>query len=621
MQLRRALWLVLSAAMMLAAPVVRAADIVDGFMLDAVINDVGVTPRPGGEADGRVKLYGRFTYDTRQIDLSVATITFEALLDELGAGAAGELTSRGDGSPVLPLAVTARNGGRRFQALYETLGAARPSVKFELKRRPRNGDDYYFLLIVKGIGILKYPRLCLDVNGEITKALTTMEMRYTVDDGVEPAVLVRARGNFRCQETDLTRKSSGHNSNLQQAPSAAIRVEETDREAGIFRLDGTGSIDRDGTITSWQFTVLDDRTLGVVQGPITTTTGVTDVSGLAPGNYVARLTVTDDAGLRDSAERPFSVRGSSGGGGGGGGGGTHSEPPHAALLVNLLDRNSGMVLLDARGSFDEDGTIVDYSFSIQDAATGATVHGPVSTTHNVFDLVLPAGEYRGVVDVTDNSGASARATRSFSVRSSGPGSGGGSPEPPTPNLRVETADRDTGLIRLDASDSFDKDGSITSYTFWVTDLATGSFALSPVTGLQGIIERTLPPGDYRGVVEVTDDGGHTAQATRSFSVSGSSGGGGTSPELPTADLDVEIVDRNTGLVRLDATDSFDRDGTIASYGFSVVDTDSDAVVFGPVASAQGLLDVSLAPGDYQGVVDVTDDGGHTRRATRTFSVR
>jgi hypothetical protein len=517
---------------------------------------------------------------------------------------------------VLPLQVTARKGGRRFQALYETLGSARPSVKFEIKRRPRNGNDYYWLLIVKGIGILKFPRLCLDVNGEITKALTTMEMRFTIDDGVEPAVLVRARGNFRCGPTDLTRKSSGHNSNLQQAPSASVLVEEIDREAGIFRLNGGGSVDRDGTITSWQFTVIDDRTGAQVQGPFTTTTGFTDVSGLAPGNYVARLTVTDDAGLSDSAERPFSVRSS-----GGGGGGSHNEPPHAALLVNLLDRNSGMVLLDARGSFDEDGTIVDYSFSIQDAATGSTVHGPISTTHDVFDLVLPTGEYRGVVDVTDNSGLSARAMRSFSVRSSGPGSGGGSPEPPTPNLRVETVDRDTGLIRLDGSDSFDKDGSIVSYTFWVTDLATGSFALSPVTGLQSIIERTLPAGDYRGVVEVTDDGGHTAQATRTFSVSGMSGGGGGSPALPTANLAVEIVDRNTGLVRLDATDSFDRDGTIVGYSFTVVDTDTDAVVFGPFPSGQGILDVSLPPGDYQGAVDVTDDGGHTRRATRTFSVR
>ena len=46
-----------------------------------------------------------------------------------------------------------------------------------------------------------------------------------------------------------------------------------------------------------------------------------------------------------------------------------------------------------------------------------------------------------------------------------------------------------------------------------------------------------------------------------------------------------------------------------------------AVVFGPFASDQGILDVSLPPGDYQGAVDVTDDGGHTRRATRTFSVR
>jgi hypothetical protein len=530
---------------MLAAPAVRAADVVDGFMLDAVINDVGVTPRPGGEADGRVKLYGRFTYGTRLLDLASATITLEALLDELGAGAAGELTSRGDGSPVLPLQVTARKGGRRFQALYETLGAARPSVKFEIKRRPRNGNDYYFLLIVKGIGILKFPRLCLDVNGEITKALTTMEMRYTIDDGVEPAVLVRARGNFRCGPTDLTRKSSGHNSNLQNAPSASVLMRRSIARPALpprrHRICRSRRHDH-----QLQFTIVDDRSGAHVQPsrPVR----AADVFA-APGDYVARLTVTDDQAQRQR-KRPFSVRSRSGGGGGGGGGGTHSELPHAHCC-QPAGPQPGMVL-DA-SSFDEDGTIVDYSFSVQDAATGSTVHGPVSTTHDVFDLVLPAGEYRGVVDVTDNSGLSARATRSFSVRSSGPGSGGGSPEPPTPNLRVETVDRDTGLIRLDGSDSFDKDGSIVSYRFWVTDLATGSFALSPVTGLQNVIERNLPPGDYRGAVEVTDDGGNTAQATRTFSVSGTSGGGGGSPELPTANLAVEIVDRETGLVRLDAT--------------------------------------------------------------------
>src|SRR6185295_19615281 len=81
------------------------------------------------------------------------------------------------------------------------------------------------------------------------------------------------------------------------------------------------------------------------------------------------------------------------------------------------------------------------------------------------------------------------------------------------------------------------------------------------------------------------------------------------PGTPIAKVSIEQLTRETGepnLVELDGSGSFDSDGTIASYTFSVVNVDTNAVVFGPTVVATPSAQTVLPPGDYRASLVVKD---------------
>jgi hypothetical protein len=103
---------------------------------------------------------------------------------------------------------------------------------------------------------------------------------------------------------------------------------------------------------------------------------------------------------------------------------------------------------------------------------------------------------------------------------SGGGGGGGGGEPRA-SLRTEALTSNPGPddIELDASQSEDDaPGTIVSYQFWVVDQATDTIVTGPIAGPASIAVVTLPPGDYRGYVTVTDNDGLPGTASRGFSV-------------------------------------------------------------------------------------------------------
>ncbi|HEV8437730.1 MAG TPA: SBBP repeat-containing protein [Methylomirabilota bacterium] len=90
-----------------------------------------------GTDSASIRLQAQFTA-TDAVSLDQATLTLEALLDEVGG--AGELVKGGGGAVLLPLLLTARAGGKPTDAIYQTPSGVRPVVWAEVKiRDPKTG--------------------------------------------------------------------------------------------------------------------------------------------------------------------------------------------------------------------------------------------------------------------------------------------------------------------------------------------------------------------------------------------------------------------------------------------------------------------------------------------------
>ena len=106
-------------------------------------------------------------------------------------------------------------------------------------------------------------------------------------------------------------------------------------------------------------------------------------------------------------------------GGGGGGGGTPNQSPTASFTATPVSGQAPLtVAFDASASIDADGSITSYSWNFGDGSSGTGV--TASRTY------AAAGTFTTVLTVTDNRGATGRATRILTVTAG----------PPPPNVTV-----------------------------------------------------------------------------------------------------------------------------------------------------------------------------------------
>ena len=99
--------------------------------------------------------------------------------------------------------------------------------------------------------------------------------------------------------------------------------------------------------------------------------------------------------------------------GGGGGGGTPNQSPTASFTATPVSGQAPLtVAFDASASIDADGSITSYSWNFGDGSSGTGV--TASRTY------AAAGTFTTVLTVTDNRGATARATRILTVTAGPP---------------------------------------------------------------------------------------------------------------------------------------------------------------------------------------------------------
>jgi PGF-CTERM protein len=238
------------------------------------------------------------------------------------------------------------------------------------------------------------------------------------------------------------------------------------------------------------------------------------------------------------------------------------------------------VVFDGSGSFDINGSVVEYRFDFGD---GTSERGQSPTaTHRYAD----PGTYQVDLTVTDAEGETAQTTRSVTVEN----------RPPQAIFGLDATAPETGQqLQFDAAGATDPDGAIVAYEW---DLGDGRTA----TG-ESLTHEYADPGDYTVELTVTDDDGDATTSRRTVSVRAAN-------ERPNPTFDVATG--SGGEVTFDATDATDPDGEITEY---VWDFGDDAIQTG-----ETVTHAFEESGTYEVELMVVDDDRAAAVHTRTVAV-
>lgn len=173
-----------------------------------------------------------------------------------------------------------------------------------------------------------------------------------------------------------------------QSPQAVVTAAPTSGLAPLpVAFNGAGSSDPDGSIASylWNFG----------NGATSTEVNPTYTYSEA-GNFTAILTVTDNAGLSNSASVLVSVTA------------PPNQAPTAAVSASTTSGVAPLpVVFSSAGSVDPDGSIAAYLWNFGDGTTSSAA-APTKT-------YATAGNYNATLTVTDNRGATATASIGIAV--------------------------------------------------------------------------------------------------------------------------------------------------------------------------------------------------------------
>jgi hypothetical protein len=269
------------------------------------------------------------------------------------------------------------------------------------------------------------------------------------------------------------------------APSATAGNDRTvTLPISTVNLNGT-AVDPDGSVVSYRWLKVSGPGAGVIQAA---TSPATSVVNLTEGEYVYRLTVTDNKGAQGSDELKVTVRAA-------------APLPNQLPVANAgadisVTLPANTAALNGSRSSDPDGTISSYKWVMVSGPVSGDITNSTTVSPTLSDLVK--GEYVFELTVTDNDGASATDRVTVTVVKN--------------NKLPVVQSRDTVTVllpsqntELDASQSYDPDGSISSYS-WEKKSGPGSPKILSPNGGKTIITDLLQ-GNYNYEVTVTDNDG------------------------------------------------------------------------------------------------------------------
>ncbi|HSB91663.1 MAG TPA: PKD domain-containing protein [Flavitalea sp.] len=306
------------------------------------------------------------------------------------------------------------------------------------------------------------------------------------------------------------------------------------------KLNGSQSSDVDGTIVSYHW-----RKLAGAAGEVyeNADAAITLVSNLEIGSYSFELSVTDNVGAISTDTVLVKV---------------NPKPivPPVAIAGNdfTVTLPVDTVLVVANGSYDTDGTIKSYSWTILSSpGTGSIVN---SNTANAGLINLVEGIYAVQVKVTDDDGSSGTDTVEVTVL-------------PRGNTKpVANAGRDQSVtlpvehVSLEGSKSYDPDGSIDTYQW--TQVSGPKELIVNRNDIDNPVLTGMIPGDYIFRLLVTDDRGMSSADDVKLKVIKAPN------KLPIANAGKDSVVAFGSDFQLNGSASFDPDGRIATYSWMKV---------------------------------------------------
>ena len=417
--------------------------------------------------------------------------------------------------------------------------------------------------------------LTLDTDEYVEDSVTDVEWDLT-DDGSIDATGTSANHTFESfgnrtvsvvvtDVFDRTR-TTPVNVTVLARPSAELSAPDEELTLRNVQFDARDSVDPDGTIESYDWFV-DGEEIDATEGTVNRTFD-------RPGEYEIELNITDDDGLSDQTSRNVAIE---------------NRPPIVDLDVHTEETRveepvvDEPVTLDGGDSFDRDGEVVAYEWSIDGEV--------VSEEETLVETFEDPGEYEIELNVTDDWDDSNQTTTTIEVREQ-PEAGFDD------NAPVLTFD---DLI-LESTATTDPVGEIEEHQWHVDgdEIDEGSNVTTE-------FER---PGEYNVTHRVVDDVNAVDEVTRNVTIEN---------RLPIVEVAVRtdetrveapVVDEP---VTFDGGDSFDRDGEIVAYEWAV-----DGEV---VSDAETTVQTFEEPGEYEVTLNVTDDWGDSNRTSTTVQVR
>jgi hypothetical protein len=345
--------------------------------------------------------------------------------------------------------------------------------------------------------------------------------------------------------------------------------------ANSVTLTGSAA-DADGTISLYVWTKISGPSGETITTPAGSSTTVT---GLQPGTYIFRLTVTDNqSGTANDQVQVFV-----------------NQPPLVSAgnpQTIVLPTNTATL---SGTSNDVDGVINSYSWSKVSGPT-CTITSPTSQSTTVTGLTQGVFVFRHTV--TDNSGASSSSDVTITVD-------------PVPNQLPNANAGNPILINTPSSqvtlngNATDSDGTISSYLWSKLSGGSGTITVpnNPSTTVTG-----LSVGVYTFRLIVTDNSGGKDTSDVEVTVN----------STPVANAGTnKIVNLPTNTTTLNGSGT-DTDGTIATYAWVKVSGPTGGSITSPTTASTNIT--GLIAGNYIYRLTINDDKGASNTSDVTVTV-
>ncbi len=286
-----------------------------------------------------------------------------------------------------------------------------------------------------------------------------------------------------------------------------------------------------------------------------------------------------------------------------------NQLPVAVASDQTITAGTATVTLDASGSYDPDGKVVRYvwrKISGPNTGTIGTAYSNTSSTTTITGLNL-VGTYQYELKVVDDRADWSTKTITVTVTAGPPGS-----QKPIAKPGADiTITQPASSVTLDGSGSYDPDGTIAAYAWsQVSGPNTASFSDPSIAKptVSGLII-----GTYTFRLTVTDNSGNTGSADVKVTVKSSN-------IFPVVKAGPDqTITLPTNSVTVDASASYDPDGTLAAFQWSYLTGPSQYTIVSPRTISTQIT--NLVEGTYTFMVRIWDNLYDSANDTLTITVK